>query len=210
MKPLLYERRILLLALAAGLGSTIVALILLWTGGYSSKLQWTLTVLMVLTWLSFAFTAQSRVVFPLRTLSNLLAALREGDFSIRARGASHEDALGEVLREVNALGETLRQQRLGALEATALLRKVMEEIDVAVFAFDGGGALRLVNRAGERILESARRASPRRKRRRPRPRRMPHRRYARASSRSRFRANPAAGKFIVEVFVKRGSLTSCS
>jgi nitrogen fixation/metabolism regulation signal transduction histidine kinase len=152
LKPLLYERRILLLALAAGLGSTIVALILLWTGGYSSKLQWTLSVLMVLTWLSFAFTAQSRVVFPLRTLSNLLAALREGDFSIRARGASHEDALGEVLREVNALGETLRQQRLGALEATALLRKVMEEIDVAVFAFDGGGALRLVNRAGERIL----------------------------------------------------------
>ena len=152
MKPLLYERRILLLALSAGLGSTVVALILLWTGGYSSKLQWTLTVLMVLTWLSFAFTAQSRVVFPLRTLSNLLAALREGDFSIRARGANQDDALGEVLREVNALGETLRQQRLGALEATALLRKVMEEVDVAVFAIDGNGALRLVNRAGERIL----------------------------------------------------------
>ena len=121
MKPLLYERRILLLALCAGLASTVVALILLWSGGYSSKLQWTLTVLMILTWLSFAFTAQSRVVFPLRTLSNLLAALREGDFSIRARGANEGDALGEVLREVNALGETLRQQRLGALEATALL-----------------------------------------------------------------------------------------
>src|SRR5580700_9023968 len=107
---------------------------------------------MILTWLSFAFTAQSRVVFPLRTLSNLLAALREGDFSIRARGANEGDALGEVFREVNALGETLRQQRLGALEATALLRKVMEEVDVAVFAIDGNGALRLVNRAGERIL----------------------------------------------------------
>jgi two-component system nitrogen regulation sensor histidine kinase NtrY len=141
-----------LLALAAGLGSTIVALILLWTGTYSTKLEWTLTVVMVIAWLSFAFTAQSRVVFPLRTLSNLLAALREGDFSIRARGAANDDALGEVLREVNALGETLRQQRLGALEATALLRKVMEEIDVAVFAFDGGGYLRLVNRAGERML----------------------------------------------------------
>ena len=152
MKPLLYERRILFLALAAGLGSTLVAMILLWTGPYSSKLQWTLTVVMIITWLSFAFAAQSRVVFPLRTLSNLLAALREGDFSIRARGANVEDALGEVLREVNALGETLRQQRLGALEATALLRKVMEEIDVAVFAFDGNGCLRLVNRAGERVL----------------------------------------------------------
>jgi two-component system, NtrC family, nitrogen regulation sensor histidine kinase NtrY len=142
----------LLLALAAGLGSTAVAVILLWTGGYSSKTQWTLTVLMVLAWLSFAFSAQNRVIFPMRTLSNLLAALREGDFSIRARGANRPDVLGEVLREVNALGETLRQQRLGALEATALLRKVMEEIDVAVFAFDGLGLLRLVNRAGERIL----------------------------------------------------------
>lgn len=142
----------MLLALAAGLGSTAVAIILLWTGGYSSRTQWTLTVLMVFAWLSFAFSAQNRVIFPMRTLSNLLAALREGDFSIRARGANRDDVLGEVLREVNALGETLRQQRLGALEATALLRKVMEEIDVAVFAFDGLGMLRLVNRAGERIL----------------------------------------------------------
>jgi two-component system, NtrC family, nitrogen regulation sensor histidine kinase NtrY len=154
LKPLPYERRILLLALAAGLGSTAVALILLWTGEHSSNLRWTLTVALVITWLSFAFSAQSKVVFPLRTLSNLLAALREEDFSIRARGASKDDVLGEVLREVNSLGEMLRKQRLGALEATALLRKVMEEIDVAVFAFDGPGRLRLVNRAGERILNA--------------------------------------------------------
>jgi len=152
LKPLPYERRILLSALAAGLASTVVAIILLWTGGYSSKVQWTLMVLIVIAWLSFAFSAQNRVVFPMRTLSNLLAALREGDFSIRARGATNDDVLGEVLREVNALGETLRQQRLGALEATALLRKVMEEIDVAVYAFDGIGLLRLANRAGERLL----------------------------------------------------------
>jgi len=142
----------LLLALAAGLGGTVVALILLWLGAFSPKLQWTLTIVMVVAWLSFAFSAQSRVTFPLRTVSNLLAALREGDFSIRARGANRDDVLGEVLWEVNALGETLRRERLGALEATALLRKVMEEIDVAVFAFDGTDHLRLVNRAGERIL----------------------------------------------------------
>jgi two-component system nitrogen regulation sensor histidine kinase NtrY len=152
VRPLPYERRILVRALMAGAAGSAVALVLLWVGNYSPKLQWTLTVLIVGMWLSFAFNAQQRVVFPLRTLSNLLAALREGDFSIRARGAEREDSLGEVLREVNALGETLRQQRLGAVEATALLRKVMEEIDVAVFAFDGAASLRLVNRAGERIL----------------------------------------------------------
>jgi two-component system, NtrC family, nitrogen regulation sensor histidine kinase NtrY len=155
LSPILYERRILLLALAAGLGGTLLAFILLWTGDFSANLRWTLTIVITVSWLSFAFSAQNRVTFPLRTLSNLLAALREGDFSIRARGANREDVLGEVLWEVNALSDTLRKQRLGAVEATALLRKVMEEIDVAVFAFDGAGCLRLVNRAGERILNSS-------------------------------------------------------
>ena len=85
-------------------------------------------------------------------MSNLLAALREGDYSIRARGARTDDALGEVLLEINQLGETLRVQRLGAFEATALLRTIMAEIDVAVFTFDPDRRLRLVNRAGENLL----------------------------------------------------------
>jgi nitrogen fixation/metabolism regulation signal transduction histidine kinase len=138
--------------MVAGLPGSAVALILLWTGGYSSKLAWTLTVLIVVVWLGFASATRNRVVFPLQTISNLLAAMREEDYSIRARGARLADALGEVMREVNALGETLREQRLGALEATTLLRKVMEEIDVAVFTFDENHILRLVNRAGERLV----------------------------------------------------------
>ncbi|MBI1752570.1 MAG: PAS domain S-box protein [Acidobacteria bacterium] len=89
---------------------------------------------------------------PLQTLSNLLAAIREGDFSFRARTPTTEDALGDVFRELNILSELLQQQRAKAMEATALLRSVMEEIDVAVFAFDEGGRLRLVNRAGEAFL----------------------------------------------------------
>ncbi len=128
-------------------------MLLLWFGNFTPRVQWTLTVVMGAAWLGFAFSAEQRVVFPMRTLSNLLAALREGDFSIRARGANRDDVLGEVLREVNALGDTLHLQRLGALEASALLRKVMEEIDVAVFAFDGNGQVRLVNRAAERLLD---------------------------------------------------------
>ena len=116
------------------------------------NVQWTLTVLIIAFWTGFAFAVRRRVVFPLQTVSNLLAALREGDYSIRGRQASADDALGEVMSEVNALGETLREQRLGALEATTLLRTVMAEIDVAIFAFDHQRRLRLVNRAGERLL----------------------------------------------------------
>lgn len=147
-----YERRIQLLALAAGLPGSLVAIILLWTGNFSSGAAWTITLLVLVFWIGFAVSLQHRVIFSLQTLSNILAAMREEDFSVRGRGASRDDAMGEVMIEVNALSETLRSQRLGALEATALLRAVMEEIDLAVFTFDNNFQLRLVNRAGERLL----------------------------------------------------------
>ena len=153
MKSLTYERRVQLLALAAGLPGSVVALLLLWLGPYSSQTAWTLTFFIVGAWLGFAASLRHRVVFSLQTLSNLLAAMREEDFSLRGRGARADDAMGEVMIEVNALSETLREQRLGALEATALLRTVMEEIDVAVFTFDEVGKLKLVNRAAERLMD---------------------------------------------------------
>ncbi|HKP86599.1 MAG TPA: ATP-binding protein [Blastocatellia bacterium] len=146
------DRRLLLMSLAAGLPAVIVSMIYLWSGAFDPKSEWTLTVIILGFWLGFSYALKERVVFPLQTLSNLLAALREGDFSIRARGASPDDALGEAMMEVNYLGQVLREQRLGALEATALLRTVMAEIEVAVFAFDHEQKLRLVNRAGERLL----------------------------------------------------------
>ena len=147
-----FEKRITLLALAAGFPSVILVALLLWYDSYSMRLQWTVDLLLVLLWLGIAFNLKQRIVRPLQTLSNILAAIREGDYSIRGRRAASGDALGEVMLEVNDLGQTLREQRLGALEATALLRTVMGEIDVAVFAFDGSQRLRLVNRAGEKLL----------------------------------------------------------
>lgn len=140
------------LALLAGLPGIIVSLVLLWRDDHSAKVQWTLGLFVLGTWVITAFVLRERVVRPLQTLSNMLAALREGDYSIRARGAERDDALGLAYLEANLLGETLRTQRLGAMEATALLRTVMADIDVAVFAFDDDERLRLVNRAGERLL----------------------------------------------------------
>jgi PAS domain S-box-containing protein len=125
---------------------------LLWSREYPLRVQVTLTLLVVGAWLIGATLVRERVLRPLQTIANLLAALREGDYSIRARGASTDDGLGLALFEVNVLSETLRSQRLHALEATALLRRVIEEIDVAVFAFDHNQRLRLVNRGGERLL----------------------------------------------------------
>lgn len=147
-----FLRRVFGLSLLAGVPAVVVAMVLLWAGPFSANLQWTLTVVVVLCWLGVSLALRRRVETPLRTLSNLLAALREGDYSVRARVMPGDDPLAEVMREANALIGLLREQRLGALEATALLRKIMEEIDVAIFAFDSGQRLRLVNRAGERLL----------------------------------------------------------
>src|ERR1700681_4518513 len=151
-RRLTHEGRLTWLTLAAAAPAAIVALAMLWFGDYTAKVQWTLTLLIAGFGLGFIMSAQEHVVRPLQTMTNLLAALREGDYSIRARGARVDDALGEALLEINALGETLRLQRLGAFEATALLRTIMAEIDVAVFTFDPERRLRLVNRAGENLL----------------------------------------------------------
>jgi nitrogen fixation/metabolism regulation signal transduction histidine kinase len=147
-----HQGKLTWLILAAIAPAIIVAFSILWFGGFTGKVQWTLTIVIVVFTLGFISAARDHVIHPLQTMSNLLAALREGDYSIRARGARPDDALGEVLLEVNTLGETLRLQRLGAFEATALLRTIMAEIDVAVFTFDPDRRLRLVNRAGEDLF----------------------------------------------------------
>ena len=153
-EPPRLEGNVLRLALLGGLPAVLVTVALLARGEFSGQLKWTIGVAVVGAWLVAAIVLRNRVVRPLQTLSNLLGALRAGDYSIRARGADRDDALGLAFLEANVLGETLRSQRLGAMEASTLLRTVMAEIDVAVFAFDEERRLRLVNRAGARALGS--------------------------------------------------------
>jgi two-component system nitrogen regulation sensor histidine kinase NtrY len=151
-RQLPYETAIQLLAFIAGLPAVIVCLVLLWIGPWSPKIQWTLSPLVILIWLGCVSALRKRVTYPMQTLTNLLAALREGDYSLRSRGARRDDSLGEVMREINSLGETLLVGRREAAEATALLRSVMTEIEVALFTFDETGLLRLINRAGAELL----------------------------------------------------------
>src|ERR1051325_1141093 len=151
-RRLRYEQRILGLAVVTGLPAVAVALLLLWSGDFATRTQWTVTIVLLVVWLAFVGGVWGGVVGRVPNGSNTMAGLGEGDFSLRARRSDPEDALGLLLLELNGLGEDLRAQRLSALEATALLRRVMEEIDVAVFAFDESQSLRLVNRAGAALL----------------------------------------------------------
>jgi two-component system nitrogen regulation sensor histidine kinase NtrY len=147
-----HEQRVFRTAILGGLPAVAIAIWLLFNSDLATRTQWVLAVLVAGGWIGTAIVLRERVERPLQTISNMVAALREQDYSLRARGARPQDALGLVLWEVNALSVEMHGRRLGALEAGALLRRVMAEIDVAVYAFDEQGALRVVNAFGARLL----------------------------------------------------------
>lgn len=151
-RGLTHDTRVLLLALLVGLPALLATVGLLWLGPFSPRTRWTVLVLLVPAWLILAVTLREHVVRPLQTLANVLASFREGDFSIRARGSGSRGSLALAYHELNALESILRDQRMEAVEASTLLQRVMAEIDVAVFAFDEKGVLRLLNRAAERLV----------------------------------------------------------
>jgi two-component system nitrogen regulation sensor histidine kinase NtrY len=150
---LLYERRINLFSLFVALPGMIVGGILIWFQPWSAESKWLLLLAELFIWWLLAMALQEQTSRPLQTLANVIAALREEDYSFRARGAAADDVLGELSLEVNALADLLSDQRIRAIEATALLRRVVEEIYVPLFTFDPDQILRLVNSAGERLLQ---------------------------------------------------------
>lgn len=114
--------------------------------------RWLALCVGVLLPLALLFILVRGIRHPLRTLSNQVAGMREGDYSLQVRSGGSRDAFGELVAELNALSDYLREHRLEGVEAAALLRTVMEEISVAVFALDQRGCLQLINRAAEQLL----------------------------------------------------------
>jgi nitrogen fixation/metabolism regulation signal transduction histidine kinase len=127
--------------------------ILLWLEPWSLATKGTLVFFELFAWWLFAMALQEHATRPLQTLANVVAALREEDYSFRARNAVPEDALGELSLEVNALADMLSDQRIRAMEAIALLRRVVEEVETPLFTFSPSLVLQLVNSAGERLLQ---------------------------------------------------------
>jgi two-component system nitrogen regulation sensor histidine kinase NtrY len=150
------EASLFRLVLIGGAPAVGIALYLVWTRPLIPELRLTLSGFVLAVWLVCAFSARQSVRDALNVVANLLGALREGDYSIRGLKTRSDSSMALVMREVNDLGSTLQRQRIEALESTALLTHVTEEIAVAVFAFDPAGKVLLVNKAGERLLGAAR------------------------------------------------------
>ncbi len=152
MPALNFERRIWWMTLLAALPGAVAGLIWAGDGTLPAWQRWAAGILGTAFPLTVILILVRRVRYPLRTLSNQIAAMREGDYSLKVRGEGARDAMGELIAELNALGTHLREHRLEGVETEALLRTVMGEISVAVFAFDQRQNLQLVNRAGEQLL----------------------------------------------------------
>jgi ABC-type transport system involved in Fe-S cluster assembly fused permease/ATPase subunit len=151
-KRLRFQNRVLLLVLLAVAPVFVAAVVLLYVADATPALRWTVIGFLTVFVLIGLVAVRRHIVRPLQTLANMLEALREGDYSMRGRNVDPEDAFGEVMVEVNTLSRTLYNQRLEALEAGALLQKIIADVDIAVFAFDSALRLRIVNKAGEALL----------------------------------------------------------
>src|SRR6266853_5179797 len=146
------ERRVMRLSLLLVVPGLLISGILMWLQPWALESKLILIVVELIACLMIAASLHDHIIRPLQTLANVVGALREEDYSFRARLAVPNDALGELSLEVNALADLLAKHRTGAMEATALLQRVVEEVDIPIFAFDPANRLRLVNSAGEKLL----------------------------------------------------------
>lgn len=145
-------RRAWLYSFWLSLPALLFAAILLYRESIGAAPALLLVCCLILYLLLIAAALVESLVRPLQTLSNVVASLREGDYSFRARGAGSRDALGELAAEVNALADLLQRQRVRSLEATALLARILEVMHAPLFAFDRENVLQLVNTAGTQLL----------------------------------------------------------
>ncbi len=147
-----HETRILGGALLAVAPALVALAVALWFALDNHTSAAAVLIGVTLITLALIFAMRRRAVYPLYTMANLLEALREGDYSLRGSRARRGDAIGEVVLEINALSQTLREQRLAVEEKSALLGKVIASLDIAILAFDADGRLKLANPAAERLL----------------------------------------------------------
>ncbi|WP_263418220.1 sensor histidine kinase [Terriglobus albidus] len=151
-RRLSFEARLRMLFWLFGTPGMVLCWWLLYANAVDPIVTGILLAFYLLLWAFLASIAMEQITRPLQTLTNVVAALREDDYSFRARGARREDAIGDLAIEINALANMLQSQRAGALEAIALVERVVDSMQSPVMAFDPDGRLKLLNTAAEHVF----------------------------------------------------------
>jgi nitrogen fixation/metabolism regulation signal transduction histidine kinase len=104
---------------------------------------------LALSWLAFRQIRYG--LKPLAGAATVAEALRDGDYALRMSG-NRSGVLGELARSVNTLADALHEQSLDRRESRLLLGKVLDEIDLPVFAFGADGVLTMANPAARALV----------------------------------------------------------
>ncbi|MHB1936141.1 MAG: sensor histidine kinase [Acidobacteriaceae bacterium] len=148
-----FEVRLAALLLALALPALILGTValVLW---HASIVVWLCAFAALIILLASLGSAVFRhIVRPLQTLSNVVAALRENEYSFRAREIGQGDALGDLAAQINELAGDLRLRRHRESETFALLERVVESMDLPIFAFNAAATLQLTNPAARKMLQ---------------------------------------------------------
>ena len=148
-----FKKRVTRYALLMLAPSVLVMILLLVNGNFSLKVWVTALAFVGITTLIYYRWLMSSIYRPIQSASNLVSAIREGDYSMQSRPSSTQDALGELYHEINLLIEDLKNQHQRAVESRILLNGIMDHTDVAIMAFDSHHRITLSNRAGCELLD---------------------------------------------------------
>jgi nitrate/nitrite-specific signal transduction histidine kinase len=107
-----FERWLRLWLYLLGLPVLVLAIIELRQQHVDSSIQWIILPSLVIAWMFLVSLLVEQIIRPLQTLANVVAALREDDYSFRARGGRRNDAMGDLALEINALAGMLQVQRV--------------------------------------------------------------------------------------------------
>ncbi len=148
-----FEGRLIRFSILLAAPGLLLTGVLIWSSPWTAASKLLLLGAEVVVCLLIGVALREGIIRPLQTLANVVGALREEDYSFRAGLAAPADALGELSLEVNALADRLARHRTGTIETTVLLQRVVEEVDIPIFAFDPAQKLRLVSSAAEKLLQ---------------------------------------------------------
>ncbi|MDR7091259.1 sensor histidine kinase [Cellvibrio fibrivorans] len=148
-----FEAHLIRLVLLASLP---LLLLLLWVMVLANISIWLILLTGLIGGLVILFSCYSvyqKLSYQFRSISNLLEALIQGDYTLRARTDQNNSALDELVGAINGLAKRLSQQRWESVESQLLLRTIIEHIDVAIIALNQDNQIRFLNPAAENLLQ---------------------------------------------------------
>lgn len=130
-------------------------LLLLWVMVYARVSIWLTLLTALLGSLTIVYSYYSihqKLVYQFRSISNLLGAMIQGDYTLRARSDQGSGALEELVVAINGLANRLSQQRWESVESQLLVRTIIDHIDVAIIALSERNEIRFINPAAKKLL----------------------------------------------------------